>query len=413
MQTGPGSRSAQSQGALSSVIFDMLNTIAHDLGADTNPQTLAKCAEFLVQHKQFDRAVELYVMAKRYLQAVEMCLQHRVNISEELVERMTPPEVEGDNSRREILMGIAKALKLQGSYTLASKKYTQAGDRVRAIKCLVRGGDTKAVIQFASISRNAEIYKLAANYLQQMNWRESVEIMKAIITFYTKAKALEQLAGFYDSCAQVEIDDYRDYEKAIGALRESLKHLAKAGTRQAEDMASNTERRIAMIEKFVQARKLAAKDPDTMVSICEALLQEPNLEDAVRSGDCLAMLVEHFFSRGKLREAYGFIQEMERRKVPPQPYVDAEILEQVYRASGVDKATRGGASAAAATAGGGGGQASSAQRSPDRKGAGMALEERAIEGEEIDEEIGEELEEEAPVKPQGRGYGRGGGRSRK
>ena len=410
--TGPGSRSAQSQGALNSVIFDMLNTIAHDLGADTNPQTLAKCAEFLVQHKQFDRAVELYVMAKRYLQAVEMCLQHRVNISEDMVERMTPPEVDGDNSRREILMGIAKALKLQGSYTLASKKYTQAGDRVRAIKCLVRGGDTKAVIQFASISRNAEIYKLAANYLQQMNWRESVEIMKAIITFYTKAKAFEQLAGFYDSCAQVEIDDYRDYEKAIGALRESLKHLAKAGTRQAEDMASHTERRIAMIEKFVQARKLAAKDPDTMVAICEALLQEPNLEDAVRSGDCLAMLVEHFFSRGKLREAYGFIQEMERRKVPPQPYVDAEILEQVYRASGVDKASRGGASAAAGAAGGGG-QASSAQRSPDRKGAGMALEERAIEGEEIDEEIGEELEEEAPVKPQGRGYGRGGGGSRK
>ena len=46
------------------------------------------------------------------------------------------------------------------------------GDRVRAIKCLVRSGDTKAVIQFASISRNQEIYTLAANYLQQMNWRE-------------------------------------------------------------------------------------------------------------------------------------------------------------------------------------------------------------------------------------------------
>ena len=49
-----------------------------------------------------------------------------------------------------------------------------------------------------------------------MNWRESVDIMKAIIQFYTKAQAFEQLAGFYDSCAQVEIDDYRDYEKAIG-----------------------------------------------------------------------------------------------------------------------------------------------------------------------------------------------------
>ena len=31
-------------------------------------------------------------------------------------------------------------------------------------------------------------------------------------------------------CAQqVEIDDYRDYEKAAGALREALKYLGKAG----------------------------------------------------------------------------------------------------------------------------------------------------------------------------------------
>ena len=73
------------------------------------------------------------------------------------------------------------------------------------MKCLVLSGDTKAVIQFANISRSPDIYKLAANYLQQLNWRESVDIMKSIITFYSKAKAYEQLAGFYDSCAQVRI----------------------------------------------------------------------------------------------------------------------------------------------------------------------------------------------------------------
>jgi intraflagellar transport protein 140 len=60
------------------VVFDMLNTIAQDLGADSSPQTLARCAEFLVQHKQYDKAVELLVMAKRYHSAVEMCLQNKV-----------------------------------------------------------------------------------------------------------------------------------------------------------------------------------------------------------------------------------------------------------------------------------------------------------------------------------------------
>jgi hypothetical protein len=37
--------------------------------------------------------------------------------------------------------------------------------------------------------------------------------MKNIITFYTQGRALDSLAGFYESCAQAEIDDYQNYEK--------------------------------------------------------------------------------------------------------------------------------------------------------------------------------------------------------
>ena len=321
----------------SSAIFDMLNHIAQDLGANTSPMVLARCAEFLLQHKQFEKAIELYVMAKRYLQVINLCIEHRVPLNEEMVEKLSPPEDMNAEERKEILKELAKALKRQGSYTLASKKYTQAGDRVRAIKCLVRSGDTKAVIQFASISRTAEIYKLAANYLQQMNWRESVDIMKAIITFYTKAKSFEQLAGFYDSCAQVEIDEYRDYEKAIGALREALKYLAKAPpSRQSSDMTTSIDMRILLIEKFVQARRAAQREPDTMVAICEALLQEPMLEEAIRAGDCLAMLIDYFHSKGRMREAYAYIQEMEERRIPINPYVDAVILEEIYKACGMN-----------------------------------------------------------------------------
>ena len=79
------------------------------------------------------------------------------------------------------------------------------------------------MIQFASISRNSEIYTPAANYLQQMDWRESVDIMKSIIMFYTKAKAWEQLARFYDSCAMVEVDEYRDYEKVSTHQMENIR----------------------------------------------------------------------------------------------------------------------------------------------------------------------------------------------
>jgi len=318
-----------------SAIFDMVNIIAQDLGADTSPQILARCAEFLVMHRQFEKAVELYIMARRYPQAIEMCMQQKVNITEEMAQLLTPPSDGFDsNERKEILANLGRALKKQGSFTLASKKYTQAGDRIRAIKCLLRGGDTKAVIQFASISRNAEIYKLAANYLQQMDWRDG-EIMKAIITFYSKAKAYEQLAGFYDSCAQVEIDEYRDYEKAYRALKESMKYLREAKGRHIEEMVSTLESRLSLIERFVTARKCAKKDPDEMVAICENILEEPQLDMAIRVGDCLAMLVEHFHHTGDMRRAYQYMLDMKERRILLHPYIDAEVLDDVHRAVGV------------------------------------------------------------------------------
>lgn len=230
---------------------------------------------------------------------------------------------------------------------MASKKFTQAGDRIRAMKCLVRSGNTDAVINFAKISKNAEIYTLAANYLQQMNWRGSMDIMKSIVTFYTQAKAFEQLAGFFESCAQVEIDEYRDYEKAIKALKESLRHLHNAATHNAGNSSSSKhiselidllEKRIAVIERFVQARMFANKDPERMIDICEDLLHNvPHLEEAVRVGDCLAMLIEFFHNKNDFARADKYLQEMLSRNIQPQPFVEAEVLNDLQRRFGNKK----------------------------------------------------------------------------
>jgi hypothetical protein len=113
-------------------------------------------------------------------------------------------------------------------------------------------------------------------------------------------------------------------------------------------MAAATEQRIALIERFVRARKAAQKDPVTMVELCVGLLKEPLLEDAIRSGDCLAMLVrklpspflraqfcvcsprwlprtpacqvEHYHAAGNLKEAFTYLREMEDRSVTdPMP----------------------------------------------------------------------------------------------
>jgi hypothetical protein len=48
-----------------------------------------------------------------------------VAINDEMVDKLTPPETVDPTERRDILSNLAKALKKQGSFTLASKKYTQ------------------------------------------------------------------------------------------------------------------------------------------------------------------------------------------------------------------------------------------------------------------------------------------------
>ena len=377
------------KGATSPAVFDMLNMIAKDLGADSSPQTLARCAEFLMQNNEYARAVDLYIMAKRYPQAIEMCSRLKVPLTDEMAEKLTPPPEDFDaNERKELLKELAGVLKKQGSFTMASKKYTLAGDRIKAMKCLQRAGDTKAVIQFATISRSPDIYKLAGNYLQQMNWRESVDIMKAIIMFYTKAKAFEQLAGFYDSCAQVEIDEYRDYDKALGALRESQKYLEKADGSHINSLVVVLEDRIELISKFVEARRLAKKDPSMMVNICQELLEAPRADEAIRIGDCLAMLVEFFHAAGKMKEAYGYMQQMTDRNILLHPYIDASIIDDIYKAVGVNP-----------NGNNRGGRADySEEKGGDSKSDGE---------ESVDEEIEEEVEEESPVKKPVRAAGPG------
>lgn len=73
----------------------------------------------------------------------------------------------------------------------------------QAMRSLLKSGDTEKIVFFAGVSRQKEIYIMAANYLQSLDWRQDPHIVNNIINFYTKGRALDLLAGFYDACAQV------------------------------------------------------------------------------------------------------------------------------------------------------------------------------------------------------------------
>lgn len=90
--------------------------------------------------------------------------------------------------------------------------------------------------------------------------------------------------------------------QAMDALKESVKYMNKIAnpTRNHEDFHGFLEKRIGMIEKFIYGRDSMndSSKAATGVAILQELLREPLIEDAIRSGDCFAILVEYHYHQG-------------------------------------------------------------------------------------------------------------------
>ena len=59
-------------------------------------------------------------------------------------------------------------------------------------------------------------------------------------------------------CTQVEIDEYQNYDKALGALAEAYKCMAKASGGEEgmrEDRVGQLKNKMTIIKKFVTARR--------------------------------------------------------------------------------------------------------------------------------------------------------------
>ena len=121
-----------------------------------------------------------------------------------------------------------------------------------------------------------------------------------------------------------------------------------------------------------------------MVTICEGLLQEPMIEEAIRVGDCLALMVEFYHTRGKMREAYAALKEFEHRRLPPEPYLNRPMLETIYKAVG--ERLGGAPPKASVPTADEGGRSQVEHKSPGGGGARG--------GHQDDDELEEELEEE-------------------
>ncbi|XP_017888145.1 intraflagellar transport protein 140 homolog [Ceratina calcarata] len=303
--------------------YSALQLIVMDVNADSDPALIDKCAEYFVQNDQIEKAVDLLATGRKYLEALELMQKHNILLSEDLAEKMTLDKVDNDLDHEKIRISILERIGEiafeQGNYHLATKKFTQAGNKLRAMKALLKSGDTEKICFFAQVSRQKEIYIMAGNYLQSLDWQNQPEVLKNIINFYSKGKAMDLLANFYVACAQVEIDEFQNYEKALDALNQAGRCLAKVTTtrdldihKRAVDLVNN---RIAAIRRYLDIKKLFDRgETNAAMQQVRQLLesQGPDLEKSVRRGDLFATITQHYIEIGDTDKARATVEELKR-----------------------------------------------------------------------------------------------------
>ena len=89
-------------------------------------------------------------------------MNHNVTITEELAEKMTLPKGSDPEIRNKLLERIADCCMHQRSYHLATKKYTQAGNKIKVSGHIQKGldllkqhlfGDKAKVLNFRHLNR--------------------------------------------------------------------------------------------------------------------------------------------------------------------------------------------------------------------------------------------------------------------
>ncbi|XP_064457702.1 intraflagellar transport protein 140 homolog [Ornithodoros turicata] len=324
-----GWTSKAAQLALQAGDLGALQQAAQDLGPNADRALVETTAQRLVAVGKQDQAVVLLASSGEPQLALNLCLQYNVPINEELCEKLTEAQKDDKAKCSAVLEKIAEACMKQNNYHLAAKKFTQAGNKVQAMKALLKSGDTDKIIFFAGVSRQPEIYVMAANYLQSLDWRQNPDIMKHIITYYTKARAFKLLAGFYGSCAQVEVEEYQNYEKALGAMTEALKCLANNGDSQKE--VNKLQKAIEYVRNFVDIQFLYRENPAEAIRQCQELISA-NPEPAVRRGDIFAFIVRHFVKQKDLGSARKAVEEMQALmpNASLTQFIDSGTLRSVY-----------------------------------------------------------------------------------
>ena len=139
-------------------------SLIEELDISVSGEILQKYAKFLVQAGDKERSLTI-LKSKGFSIAdiLDHCAEQKIILDEDLSKIILSQDADV-----ETLTEFANLCKSQGNYTLACKKFTEAGDKTNAMKALLQTGDIQTIIKYASASRSKNVYILAANHLQKL-----------------------------------------------------------------------------------------------------------------------------------------------------------------------------------------------------------------------------------------------------
>lgn len=119
----------------------------------------------------------------------------------------------------------------------------------------------------------------------------------------------------------LEIDEYKNYEKALKAVMISKKYAEKGADTK---LVGQITEKIEILQKYLSAKEALANDPAEGIKMLKEIVAEPAARDAMRIGDAYALIFDYFAHSGQNDMAWGIIEEMKKKKLSVNRYLDLE-----------------------------------------------------------------------------------------
>ena len=310
--------------------YDALDEISDSLNSQTDPQVLLRCGKYFAESERWSKAAQCLAFARQFDEVIDICKKHAVRIQPSVIQELA--EIKADTK---VLARLAELCEQQGEYTLAANLYVKLKDHLAAMKALIRSGNTEKVIKFANLVRKKEIYILAANYIQTQNPREGQQLFDTVVTLYKKAGAVDKLARLYEASAQVEIDEYQEYQKGLDLIKKAKEIInGLEGVKNKQQRIDTMDIKIRWIEKYLHAIQLVQKEPKKGLAICVELLKSKGIENCLRPDDIYIVMVQCYVTQGNFKNAHKILEDLRRNGSDITWFMDVDQIQKIYSAVG-------------------------------------------------------------------------------